>query len=76
MIFMNAKNPARRQRRTKMNELIEAKLTISRIKTQLLDLAGELVADNLSDKDYAIQRILKVVAYIDEHDVKIGDIQI
>jgi hypothetical protein len=45
-----------------MNELIEAKLTISRINTQLLDLAGELVADNLSDKDYAIHRILKIVA--------------
>jgi hypothetical protein len=33
-----------------MNELLEAKLTISKIKTQLLDLAGELVADELTDK--------------------------
>jgi hypothetical protein len=60
---------------TLMNELLEAKLTIARIKTQLLDLAGELVADDLSDKDYAIQRLLKVVEYIDEHDVKVSYIQ-
>lgn len=57
-----------------MNDLLEAKLTIARIKTQLLDLAGELVADDRSDKDYAIQRLLKVVEYIDEHDVKVSDI--
>lgn len=30
-----------------MNELLEAKLTISKIKTELLDLAGELVADQM-----------------------------
>jgi hypothetical protein len=57
-----------------MNELLEAKLTISRIKTQLLDLAGELIADDLSDKEYAIRRILHVVDYIDEHDVRIKEI--
>jgi hypothetical protein len=57
-----------------MNELLEAKLTISRIKTQLLDLAGELIADELSDKGYAIKRILAVIEYIDEHDVKIKEI--
>jgi hypothetical protein len=28
-----------------MNDLLEAKLTIARIKTQLLDLTGELFAD-------------------------------
>jgi hypothetical protein len=57
-----------------MKELLEAKLTISRIKTQLLDLAGELIADDLSDKEYAVKRILAVIEYIDEHDVKIKEI--
>ncbi|MFJ5717227.1 hypothetical protein [Neobacillus sp. NPDC093127] len=59
-----------------MNDLLEAKLTIGRIKTQLLDLAGELVADDLADKNYAIKRILNTVEYMDKHDVKIRDIQI
>ncbi|WML26282.1 hypothetical protein [Neobacillus sp. OS1-33] len=44
-----------------MNELLEAKLTISCIRTQLLDLAGELIADDLSTKEYAIKRILTVI---------------
>lgn len=57
-----------------MNDLLEAKLTVTRIKVQLLDLAGELIADDSSDKDYAIKRLLKVVEYIDEHDVKVSDI--
>lgn len=39
-----------------MNELLEAKPTIARIKTQLLDLSGDLVADGLTDKPYVIQR--------------------
>lgn len=59
-----------------MNEVLEAKLTISRIKTQLLDLAGELIADDSSDKEYAIKRVLGVVEYIDEHDVKVSDIEL
>ncbi|MFJ5713712.1 hypothetical protein [Neobacillus sp. NPDC093127] len=59
-----------------MNELVGAKLTISRIKTQLLDIAGELIADDLSDKNYAIERLLKVVEYIDDNDVKVSEIQI
>lgn len=59
-----------------MNDLLEAKLTIARIKVNLLDLAGELVADDLSDKVYAIKRILKVVKYIDEHDLKVSDIDL
>ncbi|TDL77394.1 hypothetical protein E2R56_04255 [Rhodococcus qingshengii] len=59
-----------------MNDLIEAKLTIGRIKVQLLDLTGELLADDLSDKNYAIKRLLKVVEYIDEYDVKISDIEV
>ncbi|NWQ40370.1 hypothetical protein MLOOGBEN_06615 [Bacillus sp. EB106-08-02-XG196] len=58
-----------------MNDLLEAKLTIARIKTQLLDLTGELIADETADKDYAIKRLLGVVEYIDEHDVKVRDIQ-
>jgi hypothetical protein len=59
-----------------LNELLEAKLTIARIKVNLLDLAGELIADDLSDKEYAIKRILKVVEYIDESDVKVSDIDL
>ncbi len=57
-----------------MNELLEAKLTISKIKTQLLDLAGELIADALTDKAYAIKRILRVVEHIEEHDVEVKEI--
>jgi hypothetical protein len=57
-----------------MNELIEGKLTIGRIKVKLLDLAGELIADDLSNKDYAIKRILTIVEYIDEFDIKIKEI--
>jgi hypothetical protein len=58
-----------------MNEILEAKLTISRIKTQILDLTGELIADDSAGKDYAIKRLLKIVDYIDIHDVKVSDIQ-
>ncbi|MEH7505127.1 hypothetical protein V7152_24545 [Neobacillus drentensis] len=58
-----------------MNDLLEAKLTIARIKTQLLDLTGELIADESSDKKYGIKRLLAVIEYIDEHDVKVSDIQ-
>jgi hypothetical protein len=57
-----------------MNELLEAKLTISRIKAQLLNLAGELVSDDLTDKAYAIQRILRVVEHIEENDVEVKEI--
>ncbi|MEH7749240.1 hypothetical protein V7659_30180 [Neobacillus drentensis] len=57
-----------------MNELLEAKLTITRIKTELLDLTGELVADDLTEKSYAIQRILRVVEHIEEHDVAVKEI--
>jgi hypothetical protein len=32
-------------------------------------LAGELVADALTDMAYAIIRILNVVDYIEEHDI-------
>jgi hypothetical protein len=57
-----------------MNELLEAKLTIGKIKVKLLDLAEELIADDLSDKEYAIKRILTVVEYIDENHVEIKEI--
>jgi hypothetical protein len=57
-----------------MNELLEAKLTISCIRTQLIDLAGELVADSLTDKGYSIKRILEVVELIDEHDIGVKEI--
>lgn len=56
--------------------MLEAKLTISRIKTQLLDLAGELIADQSAGKEYAIKRLLGVVEYIDENDVKAKDIEL
>ncbi|MDQ6598073.1 hypothetical protein [Bacillus salipaludis] len=59
-----------------VNELLEEKLTIARIKVQLLDLTGELIAEDLSDKDYTIQQMLKVVEYIDEYDVKVCDIEV
>jgi anaerobic ribonucleoside-triphosphate reductase len=59
-----------------LNELLEAKLTIAHIKVNLVDLAGELITDDLSDKEYAIKRILKVVEYIDEYDVKVSDIDL
>jgi uncharacterized Fe-S cluster-containing radical SAM superfamily enzyme len=59
-----------------LNDLLEAKLTIARIKVNLLDLAGELIADDLSDKDYAIKQILKVIEYIDASDVKVSDIDL
>jgi hypothetical protein len=38
-----------------MNELLEAKLIIGRIKVKLMYLAGELIADDLSDKEYPIK---------------------
>jgi hypothetical protein len=47
-----------------MIDLLEAKLTIARIKTQLLDITGELIADDSAGKDYAIKPLLSVVEYI------------
>jgi anaerobic ribonucleoside-triphosphate reductase len=57
-----------------MNDLLEAKLSMTRIKVKLLDLAGELIADDLSDKEYAIKRLLGVVEYIEEYDIEIKEI--
>ncbi len=34
-----------------MNDLLEAKLTMARVKVKFLDLAGELIADKGSTKD-------------------------
>ncbi|WP_423800775.1 hypothetical protein [Neobacillus sp. SAB-20_R2A] len=58
-----------------MNDLLEAKLTFARIKVKLLDLAGELISDKDSTKEYAIKRLLEVVDYIDEHDITVKDIE-
>jgi hypothetical protein len=58
-----------------MNDVLEAKLTISRIKTQLLDLAGALISDDFTDKDYAIKHLLNIVEYIDEHDITVKAIE-
>ena len=55
-----------------MNELLEVKLTITRIQSEVLNLA----ADETSDKDYAIKRLLGVVEFIEEYDVKIKDIDV
>jgi hypothetical protein len=57
-----------------MNDLLEAKLTIARIKEQLLDLAGGLIADELTDKEYAVSKLLEVVEYIEDKDVRVSDI--
>ena len=59
-----------------MNELLEAKLTISRIKSEVLNLAAELVADETSDKDYAIKRLVGIVEFIEQYDVKVKDIEL
>ena len=59
-----------------MNELLEAKLTLSRIKSEVLNLAAELVSDQSADKDYAIKRLLGVVEFIEEYDVKVKDIEL
>jgi Leucine-rich repeat (LRR) protein len=57
-----------------MNEMLEGKLFVTRIKTQLLDLTGELIADDLTDKHYAINRILNIIEYIEKQDVPIPEI--
>jgi hypothetical protein len=58
-----------------LNDVLEAKLTISKIKTQLLDLAGALIADEITDKDYAIKHLLNTVDYIDVHDITVKAIE-
>jgi hypothetical protein len=57
-----------------MDDLLEAKLILSRIKTQLLDLAGGLISDDSTDKEFALKRILKIIEYIDENDINISTI--
>lgn len=57
-----------------MNDLLEAKLTISRIKTKLLDLAGGLIADDITDKDYAVSQLLAIVEYIEKNDVQLNNL--
>lgn len=58
-----------------MNELLEAKLTIARIKSQLLDLAGALIADHITDKEYAVKGLLDIVEFIEDNDVKVSEIK-
>lgn len=57
-----------------MNDLLETKLLIARIKVKLLDLAGALEADSVTDKAYAVKQLLAIVDYIEEEDVRVGDI--
>ncbi|MEH7114602.1 hypothetical protein V7124_19880 [Neobacillus niacini] len=58
-----------------MNDLLEAKLTIARIKTRMLDLTGALIADHLTDKDYCIKSLLDIIDFIDTEDITISDIK-
>lgn len=57
-----------------MNDLLEAKLSIAKIKVKVLDLAGALAADNLADKDYAITKLLEIVEYIEKEDIGASEI--
>ena len=54
-----------------MNELIEAKLSIAKIKVKVLDLAGALAADEATDKEYAISKLLEIVEYIEKEETGI-----
>lgn len=58
-----------------MNDLLEAKLFISEIKTKLLDLTGALYADNLADKQYCIDGLLKVIEYIEGNDITVKELK-
>lgn len=58
-----------------MNDLLEAKLSIAKIKVKVLDLAGALADDDLADKDYAITKLLELVEYIEKEDVIIKEIK-
>lgn len=51
-----------------MNDLLEAKLSIAKIKVKVLDLAGALAADEATDKDYAIGKLLEIVEYIEKEE--------
>lgn len=57
-----------------MNSVLEAKLTISEVKSQLLNLAGSLESDDSTDKKYAIIHLLKIIEFIEERDVKVNEI--
>lgn len=57
-----------------MNNLLEAKVIISKIKTRLLDLTGELVSDDTADKQ-VVDRLLTIVEYIEKEDVSIDYIR-
>jgi hypothetical protein len=47
---------------------------ITKIKTQLLNLSGELVADDLTEKEDVIKRVLGVVEHPDKNDVEVKEI--
>lgn len=57
-----------------MNEILEAKLSIAKIKVKVLDLAGALAADETTDKDYAITKLLEIVEYIEKEDIRPQDL--
>ncbi|WP_160719664.1 hypothetical protein [Bacillus sp. USDA818B3_A] len=59
-----------------MNELLDAKLSLSRIKSEVLNLAAELLANESADKSFAIKRLLGVVEFIENGDVNTTDIKI
>ena len=59
-----------------LNELLDAKLSLSRIKSEVLNLAAELLANESADKAFAIKRLLGVVEFIEKGDVKTTDLKL
>ncbi|PFN76201.1 hypothetical protein COJ85_32985 [Bacillus sp. AFS076308] len=59
-----------------LNELLDAKLSISRIKSEVLNLAGELLANEAAERGDAIKRLLEVVEFIENSDVNTKDIKL
>ncbi len=68
--------PKKRRYCAMMNELLDAKLSLSRIKSEVLNLAAELLANESADKSFAIKRLLGVVEFIENGDVNTTDIKI
>jgi hypothetical protein len=58
-----------------VNDILEAKLFVGRIKVEILDLTGALIADDSTDKKYAVEQLLKIVEYIEEHEISIKEIE-
>ncbi|MEH7415020.1 hypothetical protein V7266_07000 [Neobacillus drentensis] len=59
-----------------LNELLDAKLSLSRIKSEVLNLAGELLANESADRGFAIKRLLEIVQFLENGDVKTKDIKL